>query len=91
MYHTMEANADILDIYFTCYKDSTQVFIINPLPRSGEVILGMHFVRQSVRPSVCPTIHNISCPRYNLRPVVLIECSDLDLIHTSKVKVPQDI
>ena len=34
------------------------IWIINPPSRSGEGIIGMHFVRLSVR--------NISCTRYNL-------------------------
>ena len=51
----------------------------------------MHFVRQSVRSSVRPSVCNNSCPQYNLRKhqsntirlgtnVVLIEmkCSDFD-------------
>jgi len=37
--------------------------IFNPLQRSGEEIIGMHYVR----PSVCLSVRNISCPCYNLR------------------------
>ena len=36
---------------------------INPPPWSGEGIIEMHFLRQSVRPS----FRNILCPLYNLR------------------------
>ena len=53
------------EIYYMKVKCHIKLFkdLINPPPRSGEGIIGMHFVCLSVRLlSVC----NISCPLYNL-------------------------
>ena len=62
--------------------------IINPPPRSGEGIIGMAFVRLSVRPSVCLSVcpSGISCPlciSYTPWRISFIFCSNVHQVETT--------
>ena len=85
------------EIYYTKVKCHIKLFkdLINPPPRSGEGIIGMHFVR---RPSVTFRVHSITYIRIGGLPSNLVQrlsslrrCAvALTPIHTSNVKVTQD-
>ena len=88
--HNIEIQLKIIFIIIT---------IINPPPRSGEGIIGMHFARLSVRPSVTVRVRPIAYVCIDGLPSYLVQmlsslrrCTvTLTRIHNSKVKVTRYI